>query len=155
MGNNWKTSINEIIEIFRGTLVAIVPWVEKAKIKWNKDSYDDWDNIAQAIFKNIVCSSIEGEVLVEYSLTKYDFQYKDYSDLDYIKVKCKNHLGKDLAFVSFQSEFTPMDKIKVAVLDSAEKVTEFLDIDISNIEYLLVKNYDNKRTYIKTIDVVI
>ena len=36
MNNNWKTSVNELLEIFRSALIAIIPWLEKARIKWKE-----------------------------------------------------------------------------------------------------------------------
>lgn len=47
VNNNWKTSESELLTIFSGALLAIIPWLEKAKIKWKEgEAYNDWDNIA-------------------------------------------------------------------------------------------------------------
>jgi len=155
MSNNWKTSITEIVTVFRGALLAIIPWVEKAKIKWKDgESYDDWDNIAQVLFENIVCSSIYGEVLSEYSLSSYDFQYNNYSDLDYIKVKSNRHIDKYLVFVSFQTKSTSLDMVKVAVLNDLEEVIDFLYIEVSDAKFSLVKSKGSIRENIEIIEIV-
>ena len=60
MDANWETSVKELLYIFRGALIAIIPWVEKAKIKWKEEEeiYDEWGNITVALYENIVCSSL-------------------------------------------------------------------------------------------------
>src|SRR5690606_20593651 len=91
MNNNWKTSVTELLVISRGALLAIIPWLEKAKIKWKEDeAYDDWDNIAESLYANIVCSSLIGEVATEYQITKYNFNYDNYSSVNFIEVRNKD-----------------------------------------------------------------
>lgn len=155
MDNNWKTSVSELIEIFRGSLLAIIPWVEKAKIKWREDQYDDWDNITQALFRNIVCSSIQGDISSRYSIANYDFIYEDYSNWDYIRVKSENYSNKVLVFISFQSELMSLEKVRVAILDSKEKVTGYLSLNINEVQFSLEKKIDNKRKNIKTIKIAL
>lgn len=55
MSEKWNTSVTELIMVFRGALISIIPWLERAKIYWkNGESYDDWDNIVNALYENIV-----------------------------------------------------------------------------------------------------
>jgi len=90
MKNKWTVSVTELLIIFRGALLAIIPWIEKAKIKWKEhEAYDDWDNIAESLYKNIVCSSLTGEVASQYTIAKYNFDYDDYSSVDFIGVRNK------------------------------------------------------------------
>jgi hypothetical protein len=43
MTNKWKTSVTELLAIFRGALLAIIPWLDRANIKWKEggEAYDD------------------------------------------------------------------------------------------------------------------
>ena len=85
MNINWNTSVTELIRIFRGALLSIIPWLEKAKIKWNEgEAYDDWDNIVESLYLNLVCSTLNGEVSVENNIAKYNFTYSDYSTINFI-----------------------------------------------------------------------
>jgi hypothetical protein len=152
----WKTSVNELFIIFRGALLSIIPWLEKARIKWKEgESYDDLDNIVKVLYENIVCSSLVGEVLTEYSIAKYDIIYDDYSGIDYIKVNSKEHPDKNLSFISFQSEVAALDKIRVAVLNNADKVIGKLSLKFKEVEFAFVKNKDDNKEIIENINVIL
>lgn len=154
--NNWNTSVNELLIIFRGSLLSIVPWLEKANIKWkDEESYDDWENIALVLYENIVCASLVGEVLPEYSIAKYGFTYDDYSGVDYLKVMSKEYSEKSLALISFQSFSSPLDSVKVAILDNDDKVIGHLTLSQVGLEFLFVKNKNDKKYVIDNITVIL
>ncbi len=154
--NNWNSSVNELIAIFRGALNAIIPWLEKAKIKWNEeDSYDDWDNIANTLYENIVCSSLIGEVIANYHIAKYNFHYDNYSHIDFILVGSTEYQNTNLAFISFQSILSPLDSIKVAILDNSYKTVDYITLEEKNIEFKFIRNNNGKREVIDTIEVMI
>jgi len=156
MSNSWKTSVSELLSIFRGALIAIIPWLEKAKIKWKEgEVYDDWDNIAESLYRNIVCSSLTGEVDSSYSIAKYNFQYEDYSTIDFIQVKSENHSDKSLAFVAFQSISTPLDYVKVAELNKSDRVVGYLDLKQEDLEFVFVKNNAGKKEVIDKVEVIL
>lgn len=154
MENKWKTSVNELIAIFKGALIALVPWLEKAKINWKENEhYDDWDNIANVLFNNIICSSLFGEILEEYPIARYDFEYDNYSELNFILVKSEDYDGHNLAFVSFQSISLPLDHIKVAMLNDSDKVVEYLTLEADNIEFSFVRKRNDKKEISDTIEI--
>lgn len=156
MSNNWKTSVTELFAIFRGALLAIIPWLEKAKIKWKEsEAYDDWDNISESLYKNIVCSSLTGEVASDYSIAKYNSHYEDYSSIDFIQVKSESHSDKRLAFVAFQSNLSPLDNVKVAKLNKSDKVVGYLVLKQENLEFVLVKNNKGKKEVVDKVDVML
>ncbi|MDX2282733.1 MAG: hypothetical protein NW241_01165 [Bacteroidia bacterium] len=156
MSNNWKTSVTELLAIFRGALLSIIPWLEKAKIKWKEgEAYDDWDNITESLYANIVCSSMTGEVASEYRVAKYNFNYDDYASIDFIEVKDKDNSEKRFVFVAFQSSFTPLDSIKVAELDKANKVVGYTNLKFDSLEFVFVKNINGKREVINSIEVAL
>ena len=156
MNNNLKISVNQLLEIFRGAIISIIPWLEKAKIEWQSGkSYDDWDNIAIALYQNIICNSLTGEVLSQYSIAKYDFHYSDYSQLDYILVHSNEHMNKKLAFVSFLSISTPLDFVEVAILDDFEKVLEYINLSNNNLEFIFIKLTNGIKKKIIEVNIIV
>lgn len=156
MSSNLKISVNQLLKIFRGSLISIIPFIEKIEIKWRKgESYDDWDNIAIALYQNIVCSSLIGEVTSDYSIAKYEFRYTDYSEIDYLSVRCNEHSAKNLAFISFQSVSSPLDFVEVAVLDNFEKVVDYLNLNQEGLEFAFIKLTNGKKEIINEVIVII
>ncbi len=156
MSNIWKTSVSELLTIFKGALLAIIPWLEKAKIKWKEgEAYDDWDNIADSLYRNIVCSSLTGGVTSDYPIAKYNFHYEDYSLVDFIQVKSERYSDKYLVFVAFQSISASLDSIKVAELDKSNKVVKHFDLKREDLELVFVKNNKGKKEVIDKVDVML
>lgn len=154
MSNNWKTTVTDLLVIFQGALISIIPWLEKAKIKWkDEEAYDDWDNIAESLFKNIVCSSLTGEILPEYSIAKYNFKNDNYSTINFIEVKNNDNSENKFVFIAFQSNSYPLDSIKVAVLDKADKVVGYDSLKFENLEFVFVKNRNGKKEVVDNIKV--
>ena len=156
MNTFWKISVNELLNIFRGALLALIPWLEKAKISWKDDeAYDDWDNIVESLYKNIVCASLYSEVADNYSIAKYLYTYDNYSLIDYIEIRIKDNSEKKFAFVAFQSDFSPLDSIKVAELDKKNKVIGYINLKIDDFEFLFVKNINGKKEVIHDVEVTL
>jgi len=138
--DTWSTTVTELVSIFRGSLIAVIPWLEKAKIKWREgESYDDWDNIAECHYENIVCNSLTGQTALEYNIAKYSMDYKNYSNLDFILAKSTQHKEKILVFVAFQTETTPLDTVKVAWIDNSFCVVDYLTLKHEALIYSYVK----------------
>ncbi len=153
MNNNWKTSVTQLLAIFRGALLAIIPWLEKAKIKWKEgEAYGDWDNIAESLYENIVCSSLTGEVASEYGIAKYNFDYNDYASINFIEVRGKDNSEKKFAFVTFQSNFYSFDSVKVAELDKMNQVVGYTNLKFDSLEFVFVKNINGKKEVIDSIE---
>lgn len=156
MKNDLKISVNQLLEIFSGAIISLIPWLEKAKIEWlNGKSYDDWDKIVTALYQNIVCSTITGEVLSEYTIAKYEFQYSDYSNLEYIQAHSKDYADKKLAFISFQNISSPCDYVKVAILDDFEKVIAYIDLPNNDLEYSLLKYTNGSKEKVKEVNILV
>jgi len=154
MSSNWKTSVTELLVIFRGALLAIMPWLDKAKIKWKEgEAYDDWDNIAESLYANIVCSSLTGEISSEYRIAKYNFNYDDYVSINFLEIRDENNYEKKFAFVAFQSNSYPLDSVKVAELDKMDKVVGFTILRFENLEFVFVKNINGKKEVVDSIEV--
>jgi hypothetical protein len=152
--NCWKTSVTELLTIFRGALLAIIPWLEKARIKWNEgEAYDDWDNITESLFKNIVCSSLIGEVTFNYPIAKYNYNYDNYATLDFIEVKSKDYYSKRLVFVGFQTNSSSLDSVKVAEINEANKVVGYTNLEWDDLVFVYVKNTNNEKDIIESIEI--
>jgi len=157
MNETCKISVTELMNIFRGAMLSIIPWLEKAKIPWKDgQAYDDWDNILDALYKNIVCSSLIGEVSVasEYAIARYNFHYDNYSKVDFILIKSEEYDNVELAFVAFASELSPFDGIKVAVIKD-NSVVEYLVLPQKGIEFIYVKNATSTKEFISEIDILL
>ena len=156
MEDKWKTTVTELFTIFRGALISIIPWIEKAKINWKEgDYYDDWDNIVSVLYYNIVCSSLYGEVADEYILSKYAFEYSNYLGMDFILVRKKDFDDNKLAFVSFQSINSPLDSIKVAILDDSYKTVDYIKLKLDDLEFSFVKNTSSTKEILTDIEVIL
>ncbi|MGK6353203.1 hypothetical protein [Parapedobacter sp. DT-150] len=153
MGDKWKTSVTELMTIFRGALLSIIPWLEKAKIKWKEsEAYDDWDNIAESLYKNIVCSSLTGEVASEYGIAKYNFNYDNYASIDFIEVRVDNS-EKKFAFVAFQNNASPLDSVKVAELDKTNTVIDYTNLKFGGLRFVFARNIDGKRELVGSVEI--
>lgn len=156
MSENLKITVTQLITIFRGALLAIIPWIEKAKIKWKEgEAYDDWDNIAESLYKNIVCSSLTGDVSSEYIIARYNFNYEDYSTMDFIEVQPKDNSDMKFVLVSFQSSSTPLDVVKVAKINKMEKVVEYIYLKFIESEFVFVKKINGKRENVSNLEVIL
>jgi hypothetical protein len=152
----WKTTVKELLQIFKGALTSTVPWLEKAMIEWKgKQAYDDWDNIAEALYNNIVCSSLMGEVMSEYPIAKYGMIYDDYKDLDFIAVQPHGKYSNEtLAFICFDSILCPLDKILASILDHQYRVKINVLLDPKETTFYFVsKTKTNEREKRKNITV--
>lgn len=56
---DWSTSVDELVRIFRDALAVVAPVLQRAQIHSDDlRAYDDWDEIAQALFDNVIVRSI-------------------------------------------------------------------------------------------------
>ena len=156
MKNNWEVTASELMNILRGSLMALVPWLERAHIKWNEEySYDDWDNIVKVLYENIICSSVAGEVRSEYNMAKFGFYYNDYSKCDYIRIKEKHNNKKNSIFVSFITNLTPFDQVKVAHVDQDEKVLNYSIVNYEELEFEILTKENGSQKVIDRLNVVL
>ncbi len=128
--NMWNTTIDELIENFRGVLNAILPWVEKNQIPYEEGlAYDDWDNLATTLFNtfviNSICSSKQFNLAMP-DFAKYDFFYDDYKNLSFIIINGTEDETELLVFVSFVN-IKNFDEVNVKKIDkvSLKVISEF------------------------------
>lgn len=149
MEDIWSTNVDELMEVFGGASLALMPWLEKARIGWKEhEAYDDWDNIVTALYENIVCASLFGDVATEYDMARYEFRYDDYAAISHIRVRMRGQEDADMAFVSFPGVVRPMDMVRVAVLDARGRVTGTRMLEHQDLEYFFVQRRDDGSTSI-------
>ncbi len=118
----WTTSVNELMHVFRDSLRSLVPCMERAKIAWREpDAYDDWDDIAQALYENIVVRSIEyslgpkgRESMV---LPEYGMLYPLYDDMSFIELVLGEPRDDQYnVFLDFATADRPFDTARYVVV---------------------------------------
>ena len=135
----WNTTINELIENFRGALNAILPWVKKTHIPYEEGSaYDDWDNLVNILFDtfviNSICSSQQFNLGTQH-FAKYDFCYDDYKELTFIVINEADGESEFLVFVSFVG-VENFDEVNVKKVDRVSfKVASELKIKYSECNF--------------------
>lgn len=101
----WPTTPDDLMGILRQALLALAPVMEEAHIPLEEGSaYDDWDEVAQTLYKNVVVRSIQWSEGLDLQLRMpaYDMLYDDYSQFAYVAVKDgRSGPGSQLAFHSF------------------------------------------------------
>jgi hypothetical protein len=84
----WQTSIDELLANFQGAILSLLPWMKGSRIPCREgEAYDQWDNIATAIFEAIVQENLEFATNVhknDLALARYDSQYESYEGLNFI-----------------------------------------------------------------------
>lgn len=112
--------LEEVFDIFRSALAALVPVMERACIPWSEtDSYDDWDAIASTLFQNIVINHVlEGlDDPDSFSFPEYDVVYPRYEGLAYFRVLSR-HSGELLGpFVGLEASDPEFDRVKYTTTD--------------------------------------
>jgi hypothetical protein len=113
----WNTSVSDLIRIFRNSLLALIPYVEQAKIPWKQgEAYDEWDEITQVLYKNIVTKTIQWGCgygsISEVAIPDYNMLYKNYSQFSLICVADSKPDDSSLVFHSFSSRHQSLDMIQ-------------------------------------------
>lgn len=148
----WQTTIDELINIFRGSLLSILPSIQRAHIPWkNEETYDDWDMISETLFHAIVVRSILYSLNIEIHLPKYGFYYNSYKKFDYIIVETNEKDKTRKVFVSFYTKVNPFDYVEVAVIDKNENVIDNKYYNYEDCSFNLVIKSSDKKMVIENI----
>ena len=113
--------VTELVRIFRSGLLALLPVMNAARIRWAEPGvYDPWENIERALFSSIVGSCVGNHVpsglrpLAEYGLT-----YADYEAHSFISERGLRAEGKPNALVELQIGNEPFDTALFRELDAS------------------------------------
>ena len=93
-------TVTEVVRNFRACLLAVLPFVERAGIPWQRPSaYDDWDRLVDAIYEALVANFLSGCLAPmrqqALRLARYDLLVEDYRQLSFLEV-IQNPPGDDL-----------------------------------------------------------
>lgn len=138
----WRTTVTDVVLVFRDALRALVPHVTKAKIEWREDAaYDDWDEIAQMLFEKIVVASAvwalpEAE-RSQIHFAAYDVMYESYAGKAVIVVNTPNR--EKLVFHSFGTRDEPFDIVRTRIVDKEGRVggNDFVIVAADTVKYLV------------------
>ena len=117
----WTTTVTELMFVFRDSLRALVPCAERLKMPWrDAEAYDDWDNIAEALYRNMVINSIEYWAWTTADATlvvpNYDLRYPTYADKSFIEVaQPVPDPGFYHIFLAFRTVEDPFDTVSYQV----------------------------------------
>src|ERR1700730_2658500 len=78
--------VTELIRIFRSGLLALLPVMDAARIRWAEPSiYDPWEDIERTLYSSIIGSCVENSILTGLRpLVTYGLTYGDYSAHSFI-----------------------------------------------------------------------
>jgi hypothetical protein len=119
----WDTSVNELLWVFRDSLIALIPAMDRAHIPWrDAQAYDDWDAIAETLFRNIVVRTLQysHSAADPAAFCRYGFTYPSYSGKLFIQV-CESPSAQDVpnVFLSFSTHQSPFDSLLVQPVEPA------------------------------------
>jgi len=147
--SNWKVSISELIKILQGALVALVPWLKSAKIPISSNnSYDDYDEIADVLFRRIVKASIENDLSGFEDLAVYGMHIKSYKCHSFLLAKFPDSNEDMISFIEFRFDLKHNILARIALLNENLSVKEFQTRDCSEMTLELARN---KKGVISTI----
>ena len=143
----WRTTITMLLLNFRSALIAILPYMDAIKIGWKDDeAYDDWDDIASSLYRNMVMNSIRhsSECRYDLELAPYDLLVSSYKRM-YITVIYKQF--DKLAFIGFSSKSEAFDSVKCVPIQAGKvnnAIEEILYFPVSECQFELVLEDDNE-----------
>ena len=128
MSETWNTTVKELLKIFQLGLNSLLPVMDMAHIAWQAgDAYDDWDEIAQTLYRNIVCRSLadalDAEAKLDNFLPRYNTIYDSYANLSLLEVMLPNDERKAV-FVGFSTNGQPFDTVDFLRLDNDNHTTK-------------------------------
>jgi hypothetical protein len=130
MMTTWETSVGDLLRIFRDALVALLPAMQRACIPWKTgEAYDEWDEICQTLYRNIVARSLVAatseDVELDAVLPRYDMKLQSYADRGVLLVSSSESSGVGV-FVGLSSKDEPFDTVDCLLVDSSRTVSSNL-----------------------------
>jgi hypothetical protein len=112
----WATSVHILVLNFRDALVALTYYMDRAKIGWRDEAaYDDWDEIAQSLYKNMILRSVQFSLESEEGLITPDYgtALPSYEDMSFVEVVAKKSQSDGyLVFIGFSTLVHPFDQVR-------------------------------------------
>lgn len=125
------TGVTALIYNFRDALIALLPFLEKGGITWQKlNDLDVFDGVCESLFELLVLLKIEIFMERKHNFTpplpRYGMFYKDYSKSSYIEVLTDktNSQGRFYTFVMLKSTSNPFDTVLCNLIDESGNVIQ-------------------------------
>jgi len=120
----WRTSVNELIALFRDSILALLPSLQKAQIPWRDiDAYDQWDEISETLYKVLVLDAIQWALNDhEMNVPRYGFKIDDYSSRSFIGVR--SPAGERTAFQLLDANNDRFDMVACRELTADFRIVE-------------------------------
>jgi hypothetical protein len=155
---HWHIGLDELINIFRRSLVTLIPVFDEAKIAWwGQSTYDDYDRIAEALYDSIVHDSLTNARSLEAALPLARYGVRQPGrEFSHILV---NDPSDRLAFHEFDSETEPFDTIvclRVGV-DGREATTDISTMPFGGQHFTYEATYGPSRapSYHRSVEVIL
>lgn len=118
----WKTTVDELVAIFRDALIAVLLSLRRAQIRWDDlHAYDDWDAISETLFKAIVADSLLWAVGdLETTVPKYGFNMVGDPRMSFVRVTTTDPTGADcdyLVFCDIDPSDDRFDRVRCWMID--------------------------------------
>ena len=144
----WATSIQFLMQTFRSTLAALCPYMDKVKIGWQlEDAYDDWDQITQCLFDNMVLRTIRYSKngLENLIFPEYGTVYDTYLGKSFIAVLDKANM-QYYPFVGFSTLKFPFDQVMYQVISAVDykKTGPIIHLPFEDIKFILIMQKNNQ-----------
>jgi hypothetical protein len=151
----WLTSVDELVQIFRAALIALIPIADRAHMPWREPSnYDDWDSIVTAIYKSIVLQSLENSSERDKydAVPQYDHRNECYSNNSFLTAK--DDPGA-CAFIGFETNTSPFDTCLFGRLDESNLVVSFERRETDSVSFVLAGRSGDAFTVVDTLRVLL
>ena len=112
----WNTNVGELMQVFRDALAALAPILKRARIDSEEGAaYDDWDNVAEALFDGIIRRSIQwsSEGGQDVTLPDYGVRQRSYAAKAYIVVRDRTQPGERYILDLLTSGSSGFDSVSV------------------------------------------
>lgn len=113
--------ISELVRIFRSGLLALLPVIDAAGIRWTEPGvYDPWEDIERTLYSSIIASCVENAVPNGLRpLAIYGLSYGDYQAHSFLSERVLRLEGGANALVALQSGNEPFDTALLRDLDAS------------------------------------
>ncbi|WP_411818761.1 hypothetical protein [Hyphococcus sp. DH-69] len=147
--------INHLMRNFREALVLLVPVFETIDLSWKKESdqYDDFDEISEALFRNLVVRSISSAMNSSALMEKlvYGFVPARHNIYSYIRVRTSTNDIPHGAFLRFATHRSPFDKVVYLPVSNSNIQNNSEGImGIEEVEFSFV-NRENKNNEVQEV----
>lgn len=147
--------INHLMRNFREALVSLVPAFESIDISWKNevDQYDDFDEISEALFRNLVVRNISSAINRDALIEKlaYGFIPTRHNINSYIGVRSSVNSLLHGVFLRFATHSSPFDKVVCLTVSNSNTQNSSESImGIEDVEFFFV-NYENRNNGVQEV----